>query len=354
MQESIRRLSHFLIASRMTGIVVGAPAGRYVLATAWLLAALVGGVSASSSTAAATENDPSHHDRQLQDWTTIFVNDFDDGTWQDFTQGNPNPDTTDTHLNSNTAYTYASSPGSIRLRDNDKMNSSVILNLKAAAAKRKISLADYEMYQIKFWYYVRSFENTEDFFLEYCPEGTSCPEGSWQVLGNWQRCCADTETSRKCQRQTECHFNNDEPGEITVPLPISGSDPHLRFRADASGNGDYLYIDQVEIMAKVTGTTASPSARPSVAPTAKPSVTGSDGPSVAPSGEPSVTKSDEPSAVPTAKPSVTGSEGPSAVPTAKPSVAESDEPSVAPTNKPTATGSDGPSAVPVSLSLQSS
>ena len=313
------------------------------------------------------ENDPSHHDRQLQDWTTIFVNDFDDGTspsWQDFTQGGTGVDTA---LNSNRAYTYASSPGSIRLRDNSKMDSSVILNLKAAAAAKGISLADYDLYQIKFWYYVRSFENTEDFFLEYCPEGTSCPEGSWQVLGNWQRCCSETEmsTKRKCRKQKECHFDNDEPGEITVPLPISGSDPHLRFRADASGNGDFLYIDQVEIMAKGTGEpapTTNPSARPSVTPTAKPTVTesdepsvtpttkptvtGSDGPSAAPTGKPTVTGSDGPSAAPTAKPTVTGSDGPSAVPTAKPTVTGSDGPSAVPTAKPTVTGSDGPSAVP--------
>ena len=210
-------------------------------------------------------------------WTTLFANDFEDGTLQDFIAGGA-----DVTLNLHPLWTFAASKASIRLVDDNQMASSAVLNLTAAG----IDLNAYDLYQVQFWYYVRSFENTEDFFLEYCPD--SCDtEGSWQVLGQWVHCCTPADTSSACNTQTpdECHFDNEDSRFSTASMPISGSDPHLRFRSDSSGAGDYLYIDQVEIMAKGTGEmapSASPSASPSVAPTSKPSVTGSDGPSAVP------------------------------------------------------------------------
>ena len=212
-------------------------------------------------------------------WNAVFVNDFDDGTWQNFAPGGA-----DVTLNSYGLWTYGFSAGSLRLVDNNEMTSSAVLNLTAAG----VDLTAYDIYQVQFWWYIRSFENDEDFYVEYCPGDVSCEtEGSWQVLGRWEHCCTPTETSNACLNQNpdECDFDNEDFGFYTVFMPTSGSDPHLRFRSDSSGAGDYLYIDQVEIMAKGTGElapSASPSASPSVAPTSKPSVTGSDGPSSVP------------------------------------------------------------------------
>ena len=223
------------------------------------------------------------------DWTTVFVNDFDDGTWQDFAPGGELAT-----LNANRLRTFGLSPGSVRLVDNSGMDSSALLNLTAAAGGA-FAASPYDVHRVRFWWHVRSFENVEDFYLEYCPDDpAACEAGTggsaWVQLGRWEHCCTEADTSAACDLQTACDFDNEDMGFHAISLPTGtggggGGDPHLRFRSDSSGTGDYLYIDQVEIQGKGTGELApstSPSASPSASPTAEPSVTTSDGPSAVP------------------------------------------------------------------------
>ena len=219
------------------------------------------------------------------DWTTVFVNDFDDGTWQDFAPGGQLAT-----LNANRLRTFGLSPGSVRLVDNSGMDSSALLNLTAAANGQA---SPYDVHRVRFWWHVRSFENDEDFYVEYCPDDpAACEAGdaSWVQLGRWEHCCTEAETSTACSQQTACDFDNEDMGFYAVALPAGAGtggarDPHLRFRSDSSGVGDLLYIDHVEIQGRGTGElapSAGPSSSPSASPTAEPSVTTSDGPSAVP------------------------------------------------------------------------
>ena len=90
--------------------------------------------------------------------------------------------------------------------------------------------------QVKFWAYVFSFEGSEDFFLEYTLDGT-----------NWVSAA---------QYVNNENVANNEPKSFEVvlsdqsdaPLDLSGASVfQIRFRCDASGNGDVVYIDDIEI-----------------------------------------------------------------------------------------------------------
>jgi hypothetical protein len=89
--------------------------------------------------------------------------------------------------------------------------------------------------KVKFWAYVFSFEGNEDFFLEYTTDGT-----------NW---------IPAAQYVNNVNIANDEPKDFEVvltdgsaPLDLSSASVfQIRFRCDASGNGDVVYIDDIEI-----------------------------------------------------------------------------------------------------------
>jgi len=207
------------------------------------------------------------------DWTTVFANDFDDGTWQDFAPGLGDANSGGATLNTNRLWTFGLSPGSVRLVDNSGMDSSALLNL-AAAAGGAFATSPYAVHRVRFWWHARSFENDEDFYVEYCPDDpAACEAGdaSWVQLGRWEHCCTEAETSSACNQQTACDFDNEDMGFHVVALPTGtgsgvGGDPHLRFRSDSSGVGDYLYIDHVEIQGKGT---ESPTATLSTPPSGK-------------------------------------------------------------------------------------
>ena len=206
-------------------------------------------------------------------WTTVFVNDFDDGTWQDFAPGLGDANSGGATLNANRLRTFGLSPGSVRLVDNSGMDSSALLNLTAAANG---ATSPYGVHRVRFWWHVQSFEFDEDFYVEYCPDDpAACEAGdaSWVQLGRWEHCCTEAETSSACDQQTACDFDNGDMGFHVVALPTGaggggggGGDPHLRFRSDSSGVGDYLYIDHVEIQGKGT---ESPTATLSTPPSGK-------------------------------------------------------------------------------------
>ncbi len=116
---------------------------------------------------------------------------------------------------------------SIRLRDNT--NSSTMTS-------ETFDLSGFDSVGVEFFFYPNSMENNEDFWLQY-------NDGSgWQTVATWAR---------------GSEFENDSFYTSTVTLNASqynlNSNGQFRFRCDASGNGDRIYIDAVTITGN-TGT----------------------------------------------------------------------------------------------------
>ncbi len=117
---------------------------------------------------------------------------------------------------------YASTGNySIRLRDN---SSSSVMTTDV------LDLSNFEELTIDFSYYVRSFDNSnEDFWLQISTNGGS----SFSTIEEWN--LGD-------------EFNNDqfESDQVIIAGTFSANTV-LRFRCDASNNGDQVYIDDVAI-----------------------------------------------------------------------------------------------------------
>lgn len=110
---------------------------------------------------------------------------------------------------------------SIRLRDNT--NSSTMTS-------ETFDLSSYGSVSVEFFFFPNSMENNEDFWLQY-------DDGSgFQTVATWAR---------------GSEFENDSFYTSTVTLNASqfnlNSNGRFRFRCDASGNGDRIYIDAVVI-----------------------------------------------------------------------------------------------------------
>jgi len=102
---------------------------------------------------------------------------------------------------------------SVRLRDNSTSSTltSPVFNLNTDVAK------------ISFTYYAEKMEGAEDFFFESSSDGGT----TWDVIGNYAR---------------GTDFQNNERKFVSLEVFLYG-DIKFRFRCDASGNGDYVYID---------------------------------------------------------------------------------------------------------------
>jgi hypothetical protein len=116
---------------------------------------------------------------------------------------------------------YASSGSfSMQLRDNSGVASSMTTDA--------IDLSGYSELTVSFSFVTVSFENNEDFFLEYSLDG-----GVYSILASYQQ------------------GNNTQNGvaytdAVVIPGPFT-SNTSIRFRCDASGNSDWVYIDDVVI-----------------------------------------------------------------------------------------------------------
>ncbi len=107
----------------------------------------------------------------------------------------------------------------VRLRDNT--NSSVMTT-------DLLDLSTYEELTIEFSYYVRSFDNiNEDFWLQISQNGGA----SYADVKTWNL-------------GDEFQNNERKIDTVVIPGPFT-SNAKLRFRADASGNSDWVYIDDV-------------------------------------------------------------------------------------------------------------
>lgn len=93
-----------------------------------------------------------------------------------------------------------------------------------------ISVSQYHALRVEFWYYARSMDNPrEDFFLEYSSDGGLV----WEIINSWAQ---------------SIDFDNDRWYFVAQDLDASSlSTIRLRFRCDASGNGDNVFIDDIKL-----------------------------------------------------------------------------------------------------------
>ncbi len=117
------------------------------------------------------------------------------------------------------AYAYTGSR-CVRLRDDT--NTSV-------ATTDDLDLSGYEEITVDWAYYPRSMENGEDYWLQISTNGGS----SYTTVATYAR-------------GVEFENNAFYFSSVTISGPFT-ADTRVRFRCDASGNGDYIYIDDVVI-----------------------------------------------------------------------------------------------------------
>ncbi|MDO5981847.1 sulfatase-like hydrolase/transferase [Flavivirga spongiicola] len=126
----------------------------------------------------------------------------------------------DSRRSSNDAI-YANGTYCVRLRDNTSTSVTTTDNL---------DLSIYEEITVDFGYYCRSMDNSnEDFWLQISTDGG----GNFTTVEEWNR---------------DDEFVNDQfyTDQVIISGPFT-STTQLRFRADASGNSDWVYIDDVVI-----------------------------------------------------------------------------------------------------------
>ena len=102
-----------------------------------------------------------------------------------------------------------------------------------------LDLAAYENLTVDFGYYVRSFENAEDFWLQLSTDGGA----TFTTMEEWN--LGD-------------EFINGEfkTAQVNINGPFTNNTV-LRFRCDASGNGDWVYLDDVTISGCTLDATAN-------------------------------------------------------------------------------------------------
>ena len=145
---------------------------------------------------------------------TVNSNNFESG-WGIWNDGG-----SDARRSSNDA-AYSNGTYSIRLRDNTSTSTMTTYNL---------DLSSFEEITVSFSYLARSMDNAnEDFWLQISTNGGS----SYTIVEEWN--------------QGDEFVNNvRENDAVTIPGSFSAT-TRLRFRCDASGNSDWVYIDDVVI-----------------------------------------------------------------------------------------------------------
>jgi len=151
------------------------------------------------------------------DWQTIVDAGFETG-WEGFNDGGSDCARVSSSNSNSGSY-------SIRLRDNSGTASSTWTSLDLSA---------YSDLRIEFYFRPVSMENGEDIFIE-----VNTSQG-WEAVANYAR---------------GTHFDNNTT--YSVDIPVSSADVGfnianggVRVRCDASGNADYIYLDDVVISVK--------------------------------------------------------------------------------------------------------
>jgi len=173
--------------------------------------ARVGTITAAGQTFTVNQNGASGGS-----WQTIDSEDFESGfgIWND--------GGSDVRRSANDSSYANSGTYCIRLRDNSGTASSMTTD--------PINASAYSDVRITFYFYPRSMDGTtEDFFVEVNNGG------GWQVAG---------------QFVVTQDFTNNNPQTVTVNAPggfTPNSSTQFRIRCDASGNSDWIYVDDAQI-----------------------------------------------------------------------------------------------------------
>lgn len=115
--------------------------------------------------------------------------------------------------------------GSAAARIRDNTSTSII------EQRANLDVRTYSELRVSFKFIMRSMDNAnEDFWLQYTSNGGN----SWQTVQGWA---------------PGGQFSNGVFYSVTVPITQAvyafTNQAGIRFRCDASGNGDYVYIDDV-------------------------------------------------------------------------------------------------------------
>jgi hypothetical protein len=152
-------------------------------------------------------------------WTVIISDDFEGGF------GNWVDGGTDCSLYTGGTYAHQGS-NAVLIVDNTAPPASTTYT-------GNLALSGYDEVKVDFWYYPRSMDNSaEDFWLDISTNGGS----NWTPVEEWN---AGDE------------FVNDNfyPDSVIITGYTLTNQTQLRFRCDASGNQDYIYLDEIVVSA---------------------------------------------------------------------------------------------------------
>ncbi|MDJ0840520.1 MAG: immune inhibitor A [Acidobacteriota bacterium] len=149
-------------------------------------------------------------------WTVLTSDDFESG-W-----GNWNDGGSDVRRSANDSAYAHQGTFCVRLRDNS--------GAASAMSSDPFDATGYSQMRISFWYWARSMETNENFFVEFF-NGSS-----WVVVADYV---------------VNVDFSNNSFSNPTVTIN-SGSvnfaaNSRFRIRCDASGNSDWIYVDEVVV-----------------------------------------------------------------------------------------------------------
>jgi len=148
--------------------------------------------------------------------TTILHQGFFESGWDGWSDGG-----SDVARDATSSYAYEGNY-SIRLRDNSGTGSAMTLS--------GMDLSSYDEVKVEFHFYSRSMESGEDFWLRYHNGST------WSTVASYA---------------SGTDFENNGFYTATVTLDKANfnfsSNAQFRFQCDASGNSDYIYMDQITI-----------------------------------------------------------------------------------------------------------
>jgi len=155
-------------------------------------------------------------------WTDLTYDDFEAG-WGSYQDGG-----SDCRRSSNDSSRAHQGTYCVRIRDN---TSTSIFDYSNGV---DVDGPGYTQIKVDFWFYARSMESGEDFWVQYWDGST------WQTVASY---VSGTDFSNN----SFYHITDIIIDEASYTFP---TDMKIRFRCDASGNSDYIYVDEVRVSAQ--------------------------------------------------------------------------------------------------------
>jgi len=162
------------------------------------------------------------------DWVELANDDFEGG-WGNYTDGG-----SDALLSSD----HAIGTQCVNLQDNTSTSVATLTN--------PLDLTGYSELRIDFSYVVQSFEDSEDFWVQYSDNGGS----TWTTVKSYIN---DVDFVDNGTRYNPILIFDDATYNFT-------GNAKIRFRCDASANGDDVYIDNVVLFGELSGMSNQPPA----------------------------------------------------------------------------------------------